>query len=161
LAPAARLVPQLFEKAKEDAFVPPTTMLEIDSAVPPVLVMVTDCEALAVPIACIPNARLVVESKTAGGVKPVPVSVTVCGEPGALSVMVTAAESAPANAGVKWPCMEQFAPAARLLPQEFVNTNEGASAPVTAMLVIDNGASPVLVKVTDCDALDVPTSWDP
>ena len=101
MAPAARLVPQLFEKAKEDAFVPPTTMLEIDSAVPPVLVMVTDCEALAIPIACIPNGKLVAESETAGGVTPVPVSETVCGEPVALSVMVTAALNAPADSGVK------------------------------------------------------------
>ena len=100
-APAARLVPQVFEKTKEDALVPPTTMLEIDSAVPPVLVMVTDCEALAVPIACIPNAKLVAESKTAGGARPVPVSETVCGEPVALSVMVTVAVNAPADAGVK------------------------------------------------------------
>ena len=62
---------------------------------------------------------------------------------------------------MKCPWIEQLAPAARLLPQEFANTNDDAFAPVTAMLVIDSGASPVLVKVTDCDALDVPTAWSP
>ena len=154
-APAGRVVPQLFEKAKEDAFVPPTTMLEIDSAVPPVLVMVTDCEALAVPIACIPNARLVAESKTAGGVTPVPVSETVCGEPGALSVMVIDAVSAPAAAGAKCPWMVQFAPAASVAPQVFEKTNEEASVPVTAMLVMPKGAVPMLVSVTDCGPFTV------
>ena len=92
---------------------------------------------------------------------PVPLNAMLCGEPLALSVMVTAAVCAPAAAGVKWPWMEQLAPPATLVPQLFANTNEEASAPVTAMLVIDIGEPPVLVKVTDCDALDVPTSWDP
>ena len=84
-----------------------------------------------------------------------------CGDPLALSVMVTAAESGPVVAGAKWPWIEQLAPAARLLPQEFANTNEDASAPVTAMLVIDSGAPPVLVNVTDCDGLAVSTTWFP
>jgi len=51
----------------------------------------------------------------------------------------------------------QLAPTARLVPQLFANTNEPASAPVTAMLVIVNAELPMLVMVTDCDPLDVPT----
>ena len=76
----------------------------------------------------------------------------------ALSVSVTAAVRAPAAAGAKCPWIEQFAPAARLVPQLFANTNEEASVPVTAMLVMPSVALPVLVKVTYSDALVVPTS---
>jgi hypothetical protein len=57
--------------------------------------------------------------------------------------------------------MEQFAPAATLVPQLFANPNEEASAPVTAMLVIARGAVPVLVSVTDCDALVAPNLTEP
>ena len=84
---------------------------------------------------------------------PVPLREMLCGEPLALSVMVTAALSAPVVVGVKWPWMVQLAPPATLVPQLFANTNEEASVPVTAMLVMSKGAVPVLVSVTDCDAL--------
>ena len=90
-----------------------------------------------------------------------PVRVTICGDPPALSVMAITAVSAAADAGVKCPWMMQFAPIARLDPQGFGNTNEAASAPVTLMLVIARAALPVLVSVTCCGALDVPTSWMP
>jgi len=158
LAPAARVVPQLFAKTNDEAFVPVTAILVIDIGDPPVLVNVTDCDALVVSTTWSPNERLVEVSDTAGGVTPVPLSAMLCGEPGALSVMVTAAESGPAVVGVKCPWMEQFAPAARLDPQLFANTNEEASVPVTAMLEMDRAMVPVLVKVTLCEALVVLTS---
>lgn len=88
---------------------------------------------------------------------PVPLSAIVCGEPVALSVMVTAAESAPVVMGAKCPWMMQFDPTGKVVPQLFANTNEDASAPVTVMLVIDKAEVPVLVIVTDCDALEEPT----
>jgi len=53
--------------------------------------------------------------------------------------------------------MLQFAPTARLVPQLLANTNEEALAPVTEMLVIETVAVPVLVIVTYCDSLDMPT----
>jgi hypothetical protein len=84
-----------------------------------------------------------------------------CGEPVALSVIVIAAVSAPVVVGPKCPWIVQFAPAARLAPQLLPKTNEEASVPVTAMLVIDRLAAPVFVMVTDCDALEVPTTWVP
>jgi hypothetical protein len=89
----------------------------------------------------------------AGGSKPagycpVPLNVIDCGELVALSVMVMAAANAPADAGAKWPWMVQLAPAARVAPQLFANTNDEASAPVTLMLEIVSVASPVLVIVT-------------
>jgi len=64
LAPAARLDPQEFPKVNEEAFVPVTAMLEIDSVVLPVLVSVTYCDAEEEPTIWLPNDRLVVESLT-------------------------------------------------------------------------------------------------
>ena len=87
-----------------------------------------------------------------------PVSAMVCGDPAALSVMVTEAVSGPAAVGAKWPWMVQLAVEARLEPQLFAKTNEDASAPVTAMLVMVSAEELVLVRVTLCEALLVPTS---
>jgi hypothetical protein len=89
----------------------------------------------------------------------VPVRVIDSGESDALSVMVTAAVNALADAGVKWPWMVQFAPAARLDPQLFANTNEEAFVPVTAMLVMASFELPVFVRVTLCERLVVLTCW--
>src|SRR5580698_10513038 len=57
--------------------------------------------------------------------------------------------------------MVQFAPAARLVPQLYPNTNEEAFAPVTEIPVMDSAAEPVLVRVTDCDPLVAPTFTEP
>jgi len=156
-APPATLVPQLFENTNEEASAPVTAMLVMARGPVPVLVSVTDCDALVTPTRSPAKIRLLADRDTAGGVRPVPDSEMLCGEPLALSVMVMAAVSAPVVAGVKWPWMAQFAPAATLVPQLFENTNEEASVPVTAMLVMTRGPVPVLVSVTDCDALVTPT----
>ena len=84
-----------------------------------------------------------------------------CGDPPPLSVMVIAAVSGPFAVGWKCPWMVQFAPAARLLPQLFANTNEVAFVPVTAMLPFVKAAVPVFVMVTDCDAVADPTASEP
>jgi len=79
-------------------------MLEIDSAAVPVLVMETACNPLHVPTVVPPNAMLVGASVT--GVEeatPVPVNAMLCGEAGALSVMVTAAVNGPVEVGWKCP----------------------------------------------------------
>ena len=55
----------------------------------------------------------------------------------------------------------QFAPAAKLVPQLLANTNEEAFVPVRAMLKIVKVAPPVLVKVTACDAVELPTGSEP
>jgi len=157
LAPAARLVPQLFANTNEEAFVPVTAMLVMVSVAVPVLVMVTDWDALDVPTVVAGNVRLVTDRVAEAADRPVPFRVIICGEVIALSMMVTAAVSAPVVVGAKCPWMVQFAPGARLVPQLFANTNEEAFVPVTAMLVMVSVAAPVLVMVTDWDALDVPT----
>ena len=160
-APTARLEPQVLANTNDEAFVPVTAMLMIDSADALVLVIVTDCDALVVPTCREAYERLVADKENGGADTPVPVSAMDCGELPALSLMVTAARSAPVCVGVKWPWMVQLAPAARLEPQVLANTNDEAFVPVTAMLMIGNGDPPVLDRVTDCDALVVPTCWVP
>ena len=155
-APAARLVPQLFAKTNEEAFAPVTPMLVMDKASLPVLVNVTDRDALPVPTVCVPNDRPVADSD-ATGPRPVPLSAMLCGEAAALSVTVMAAVRAPATLGAKWPWMVHCAPTARLVPQLFAKSNEEAFVPVTPMLAMLRAAVPVLVMVTVCDALPAPT----
>jgi len=57
--------------------------------------------------------------------------------------------------------MVQLDPAARLEPQLFAKSKEDASAPVTWILTIVIATLPKLVKLTDCDALLVPTACGP
>ena len=159
LAPATRLVPQLLANTNWFALVPVTAMLLIVNVVVPELVMVTDCEALEAPTVVEPNAMLVADRVT--GTTPVPLKAMVCGDPVALSVIVTAAVIAPAAVGWKCPWMVQFAPTARLVPQVLAKTNWFALVPVIAMLLIVNNALPELVMVTDCEALEAPTVVEP
>ena len=161
-APTAKLVPQLFAKTNDEASAPVTAMLVMDNAAVPVLVMVTYWDALEEPTATDPKERLVADRVTgAAGATPAPESAMLCGEPIALSVMTILAVSAPATVGPKCPWMVQLAPTARLVPQLFANTNEEASVPVTAMLVMDNAPVPLLVTTTVCDALMVFTLTEP
>jgi hypothetical protein len=153
-------VAQLLAKSYEDASAPVTLMLVIDSGSLPELIKVTDWDAVAIPTASEPNAKLAVDRDTAGP-SPVPPSAIDCGELPALSTMVMAAERAPPVVGPKCPWMLQFAPAARLVPQSFAKSNEDASAPVTLMLVMDRASLPVLARVTACDTLAVPTACEP
>jgi len=129
----------------------------MDKATVPVLVRVIDCDALVEPDWTEPNERLVADRDTATGLSPVPLREIDCGELPALSVIVISAVIAPAVAGVKCPWMEQVVSAATLAPQLFANTNEEAFAPVTAMLAMARGPVPVLVSVTDFEALVTPT----
>src|SRR5271169_5545270 len=80
---------------------------------------------------------------------PVPVRVTVCGDPAALSVMVTDALRAPPTVGVNVTEMLQFPPATTLTPHVLVCPKSPALVPVTAMLVIVRVPVPVLFRVTD------------
>src|SRR5439155_5732530 len=87
---------------------------------------------------------------------PTPDRATLCGLPGALSVMVKAPERLPPPVGVKVTLMVQLAPAARLEPQVLVSAKSAASAPETAMLEIARLALPVLVSLTLWAELAVP-----
>jgi hypothetical protein len=103
-APAARLVPQLFAKSKDEASAPVNVILAIDTVVVPVLVKVTYCDALVAPTVVAGNVRLVAVRVTgSAGATPVPLNAMLCGELLALSVRVTAAVNAPVAVGAKWP----------------------------------------------------------
>lgn len=117
LAPAATLVPQLCVSAKS----PEAAIDAMVRAALPELVSFTVCAALVVPSVCEAKVRLVGERVTVGavttGVSPVPLKVTVCGEPVALSTTVIAPALIPVAVGVKVTETIQLAPAAKLTPQ--------------------------------------------
>jgi hypothetical protein len=161
-APAARLAPQVFVCEKSPLFVPLMAMpepLKVSVAFP-VFVNVTFCEALVVPTGWPVNVRLAEDKPTTGAI-PVPDNKTLCGLPPALSVMVMLAARLPVAVGLKVTLMEQFAPAATLAPHVFVCEKSPLFVPVMAMLEIVNVAVPVLVSVTICTALLMPTIWLP
>jgi len=160
LAPAAKLIPQLFANTYDSAFAPATAMLVIVKGADPSLVIVTYCDALVEPTVTVPNERLV-DVRPTWTATPVPLSEMVCGELAALSVIVTAALNEPACVGAKCPCIEQFALAAKLVPQLLANTQEDALVPVSVMLPIDTAELPVLVSVTYCELPVEPTFNEP
>ena len=80
---------------------------------------------------------------------PVPVSVTICGEPAALSLMVSEALRLPVVVGVKVTEIVQLPPGATLPPQVLVWAKSPGLVPVTAMLVMVRAPDPVLLSVTD------------
>jgi hypothetical protein len=86
---------------------------------------------------------------------PLPVRVTVCGLPAALSVIVRVPVRVPLTVGSKKTPMAQLAPAAKVLPQAF---NGAKSLELVATFVIVSAAVPVFVSVTDCGSPLVPTN---
>jgi len=92
---------------------------------------------------------------------PVPVRPHRVWLPPAFSVMVREAVRAPVAEGVKVTFIVQLAPPATELPQVVVCAKLLALVPVTARLVIVKTALPVLLSVTDCSELVVPTPWLP
>ena len=121
--PAATLVPQVFvwEKVVEPAIV----MLLMLSAVLPALLSVV----VSVVVEPLPKLRLVGLNSTT---VPVPVRLTVCGLPAALSVIDNVPVRGPLCVGLKVTLMVQFASAARLEPQVFV----WLKSPLAAILAI-------------------------
>src|SRR5713226_350859 len=97
-------------------------MLVMFSVPVPVLVSVTLCAALVVPVSWLPKVKLVLDNETAGAteVTPLPVKPMVCGLPLALSVIATLAVLVPVAVGVNVTVMAQFVLAATVLPQVLV-----------------------------------------
>jgi hypothetical protein len=160
LPSAATELPQVLVSEKSLAFVPVTVMLVMPKAPLPVLLRVTVCAALVVPTGWLPKPRLVGKRLTTGPV-PVPERLTVCGLPLALSVMLTEAVRLPLADGVNVTLIGQLPPAAAELPQVLVSEKSLAFVPVTVMLVMLKAALPVLLRVTVCAALVIPTGWLP
>jgi hypothetical protein len=147
-APIANPAPQLFVCENELAFVPPIEMPLIVSAAVPVFFTVIACVGSEVPMTALAKLSEVGESVTTGaGVTPVPVS-EIVEELAALSVIVTAALSAPADAGSNVTVIAQVALIANPLPQVFVSENELVFVPVTAIELIVSALLPVFLTVT-------------
>ena len=98
---AASVGPQVSSATKSVGLVPANVIEVIVTVVLPELVSVTALVAEVVPCAVAGKARLVTLSFTLGAATPVPVSVTFCGEPVALSVTLNVAVFAAAVAGLK------------------------------------------------------------
>jgi hypothetical protein len=96
------------------------------------------------------------------GVVPVPVSGTFCGLSGALSVTVSCADRVPASVGEKVIETLQLVPTASVSPEQPSPTTVKSSvfAPLTAALLMNSEAVPVLLTVTCCGTLVVPVSRD-
>jgi hypothetical protein len=84
---------------------------------------------------------------------PVPESETVCGLPGALSLIDSVPVRVPVAVGVKVTDIVQFAPAARDVVQAVVF----AKSPVIVILMPVSGALPSEYRVTVCAGLVEPT----
>ncbi len=94
-------------------------------------------------------------------VPPAPVSETVCGLSGALSVSVSVPLRFPLAPGVKVTLIAQFAPGAMADVQVFVCAKSLALVPLIAILLIVNEADPLFVTVIVCGELGVPTGTVP
>src|SRR3989475_10893965 len=147
--------------AKSPGLAPARVMLgRLSVAVPPLVRVTVWARPLVVPTRWLPKATLFADNVTAGAM-PVPVRVIVCGLPGASSTMFSVALRIPVASGVKLTLIVQLAPGAtepaplgQVLPA--AKAKSAACAPVMVMLVRFSGA-PLLVRVTVCAALVVPT----
>lgn len=105
------------------------------------------------PVFCAAKVRVLVDRVTAGAeAVPVPLRVTVCGEPVAVSEIVSVPVRAPIAVGVNLTEIAQLAPAATDDPQVFVS----AKSPDAAIDLMSRTDPPELVSVTACAALVVP-----
>jgi hypothetical protein len=93
-------------------------MPEIVKTAVPVFLSVIACAADEEPMLVEAKVRLVGERLTAGAVTLVPLRVTVCGEPGALSLKLRVAVKVPAAVGLKVKFVRQDAPAVSEPAQE-------------------------------------------
>jgi hypothetical protein len=151
-------LPGVTEAGVKDAVAPAgsplaenVTVLENDP-----LTGVTEMVKLAVPPRVTVCEVLVELTVKLGAAVPVPLRVTVWGEPAALSATLRAAAKIAADDGVNVIDMAQFAPGARVLPQVLVWPKLAAPLPVSEMPEIASAALPVFVSVADCAALVAP-----
>jgi hypothetical protein len=158
LAPAATLDPQVLVCAKSPGFAPVSEMLWIVSVFPR-LVSVIVCGLLVVPTSRLEKVIELLDSDTA--LWPLPLRFTVSLPELVLSVIVKVALIDPIVDGVKVTVKVHTAPAATLLPQLLVSLKAALFAPEIVTLEMFNVTVPVLVSVTVCGALLVPTTCAP
>jgi hypothetical protein len=83
----------------------------------------------------------------ASGVVPVPLRLTICGEPAALSATESVAEKLAADAGVKVTEIVQLDPPARDAPQLFVWLKSLGLVPAIVIPLMVSAALPVFLRV--------------
>jgi len=160
--PSALHIPLAFGKGtpKSPAFAPLIVNPVKFTAAVPVFVTDTLKAVLVVLIACEPNVKLPGATVTvAAPPVPVPVNVTVCGLPVALSVNVIVPLRTPVAVG--WNEIWNTHAAASAAMLGHCANVAPAKSPVIAMLVNVTLVLPVLFTVTNCAALVVPTAWLP
>ena len=122
----------------------------------PVLITVTPCDGLVVPTGS--GGKAGDSDKLTAGAVPVPIKLTPCGLPPALSASVRLPDRAPAAVGVNATAMTQLLPVASgALIVQVVPLAATEKSPVATILVKLRDAAPLLVTVTGFGALVVPT----
>jgi hypothetical protein len=122
----------------------------------PALITVTPCDGLVVPTGS--GGKAGDADKLTAGAVPVPIKLTTCGLPLALSVSVRLPERAPAAVGVNATSITQLLLAASgALIVQVVPLAATEKSPVATTLVKLRDAVPLLVTVTGIGALVVPT----
>jgi len=101
VAAGARVGVQVLSCVKEVGVVPEMEIELTSTVAAPEFLRVTVRAAEVVPCVVVGNVSAVALRVIAGAATPVPVSVTFCGEPGALSAIERVAEKAAAEAGLK------------------------------------------------------------
>ena len=136
---------------------------------PPLLLMVTVCAALAVPTCWLPKSSPVAGVSVAmsppGAASPVPARGTVSGlVSGSSEGTFRVADCGPTAVGLKTTVTAHSAPAARVVLEQLSAVTSNWSGLVPARVtgpVMVRSAPPLLLMVTVCAALVVPTCWLP
>src|SRR5437588_11092024 len=142
-------------------------MLPMVSGALPLLVSVRLWVALLAPSCTEPKLRLPglarrLMPKVSEGAVPVPARATVWGEPAALSLMSRVALRLPGADGLKRTAIVRLSPGPRVgLPGPRAAVKSAVLAPAKLTAPIVSGAEPVLVRVTVCALLVVPTGCEP
>jgi hypothetical protein len=126
----------------------------------PVLARITGCASLVDPLTVLGKDRLAGETLMEVDAAPVPVSVTFCGEPVALSATLSVPVSVPVVVGLKLTDMVHVAAAASVVPQVVVSLNELALTPLSVIppVVMVRVEVLVFLSVTTWAALVEPTA---
>lgn len=123
---------------------------EIFNDASPELFRVTDLEPLAVFTSWLEKLNEVAET-FATGATPVPDRLSTGAAPTVLLLNVIVPVLFPRAVGVKTTDTQQLAPALRVVPQLLL----WLKSPVTVKPAMDSGPTPLLVKVSVCEVLDV------
>jgi hypothetical protein len=136
---------------KSPSFGPDKAMLVMESEAVPLFCKVTVSDWAGMPTGWLPNDRAVVERLTEGA-GPVPVRLTVCGLPEALSVRDNTPFLEPAPLGVNATIIRQLLPGGRLVnpehPLVLTEKSEPLGPVILAAMAPVRDALPVFVTLT-------------